>query len=174
YTRLELRRVLFRSGLVGKYVELKDSYKSIAEAFIHAGAANECQVDVKWIHSESITPENVDSKLSGLKGILVAPGFGTRGIEGKIMAVKYARENKIPFLGICLGMQCAVIEYARNVLGWNDAHTAEIDSETDKPVIHLMHDQHDVTDKGGTMRLGAYRCSLTKGAKVSEVYGREE
>ena len=161
-------------GLVGKYVELKDSYKSIAEAFIHAGAANECRVDVKWVHSESLNDDNIESQLGGLKGILVAPGFGTRGIQGKIKAVQYARENKIPFLGICLGMQCAVIEYARNVLGWEDAHTSEINNSSEKPVIHLMDNQKSVTKKGGTMRLGAYRCSISKDTKAFDVYGIEE
>ncbi len=162
-----------RIGLIGKYVELKDSYKSIAEAFIHAGASNGCEVDLEWIHSETLDEGNLDEKLGGLAGILVAPGFGTRGIEGKIRAVRYARENKVPFLGICLGMQCAVIEYARNVLGWEDAHTVEINKDTNHPVIHLMKEQEDITDMGGTMRLGAYPCRLTEGTNAYEVYNKE-
>lgn len=161
-------------GLIGKYVELKDSYKSIAESFIHAGADNNCKVELSWIHSEQLNDENVASELAELKGILVAPGFGTRGIEGKISAIKYARENKVPFLGICLGMQCAVIEFARNVIGWKDAHTVEIDNQTSKPVIHLMNDQKSITAKGGTMRLGAYECNLTPGSKAHSVYGQDQ
>lgn len=157
-------------GLIGKYIELKDSYKSIVEAFNHAGAENECRVELKWIHSETVNAENVASKLQGLKGILVAPGFGERGIEGKIEAVKYARENKVPFLGICLGMQCAVIEYARNVLELKAAHTAEI-ADTPHPVIDLMDTQKEVQDKGGTMRLGLYNCRITEGSKAHEAYG---
>ena len=160
-------------GLVGKYIELKDSYKSIVESFIHAGAFNNCKVNLVWIHSESITDENADERLRGLKGILVAPGFGSRGIEGKISSIKYAREHKIPFLGICLGMQCAVIEFARNVLGMQDAHTMEIDPNSSHPVIHLMHSQKSVTDKGGTMRLGSYNCKVKKGTKGFEIYETE-
>ena len=161
-------------GLVGKYVELKDSYKSIAEAFIHAGAANQCKVKLKWISSEDLTVENVEKELKGLQGVLVAPGFGTRGIEGKIEAVKYARENKIPFLGICLGMQCAVIEYARNVLGMEGAHTVEIKPSTPYPVIDIMQEQKSVTDMGGTMRLGAYPCELKEGSNVYNAYDKKE
>lgn len=161
-------------GLVGKYVELKDSYKSIAEAFIHAGAANQCKVKLKWISSEDLTVENVEKELKGLQGVLVAPGFGTRGIEGKIEAVKYARENKIPFLGICLGMQCAVIEYARNVLGMEGAHTVEIKPSTPYPVIDIMQEQKGVTDMGGTMRLGAYPCELKEGSNVYKAYDKKE
>ncbi len=160
-------------GLVGKYVELRDSYKSITEAFIHAGSSNNCKVKVRWIHSESLTKENVAETLKDLKGVLVAPGFGTRGIAGKIEAIRYIRENHIPFLGICLGMQCAVIEYARNVLGWPEAHTMEIDEKTSKPVIHLMNEQRDVVDKGGTMRLGAYPCQVNGGTNAFESYGKE-
>ena len=145
-------------GLVGKYVELQDAYKSILESFIHAGAANECKVNVVSIHSEYITEKNVDDKLKSMHGILVAPGFGERGIEGKIIAVKYARENNVPFLGICLGMQMAVIEYSRNILGMEDAMTTEITKNTSHPVIDLMEDQKSLTIKGGTMRLGAYSC----------------
>jgi len=159
-------------GLVGKYIELKDSYKSIAESFIHAGAHNEVSVELVWIHSEEITEKNAAAALKDVKGILVAPGFGERGIEGKIQAVRYARENNVPFLGICLGMQCAVIEYARNVLGLSDAHTAEIDPNTKHPVIDLMLDQQDVSDKGGTMRLGAYNCEIKPNTLAFEIYGQ--
>lgn len=161
-------------GLIGKYVELKDSYKSISEAFIHAGVANETKVKVKWIHSEKINEKNIESQLSGLDGILVAPGFGSRGISGKIETVKYARENKVPFLGICLGMQCAVIEYARNVLGWSEAHTTEIVEDCKAPVINLMSEQKDIEDMGGTMRLGAYKCLLTPGSNISKAYGTDK
>ncbi|MBA6155410.1 CTP synthase [Tenacibaculum sp. S7007] len=160
-------------GLVGKYVELHDSYKSITEAFIHAGAANKAKVKVRWIHSESLTPENAASKLQGLNGLLVAPGFGDRGIEGKIAAVQYVRENNIPFLGICLGMQMAVIEYSRNVLGLEKANSTEMAKELQHPVINLMEEQKDVTEKGGTMRLGAWDCEITKDSKVYEAYNAE-
>lgn len=159
-------------GLVGKYVELKDSYKSIAEALIHAGAMNETKVNVIWISSESLVDGDYQKKLAELDGILVAPGFGERGIEGKINAVKYARENKVPFFGICLGMQCAVIEYARNVLGLADAHSSEMNPETTNPVIDLMEEQKTVTNKGGTMRLGAYACKLEKGSLAHHIYGK--
>lgn len=158
-------------GLVGKYVELPDAYKSIVESFIHAGAANECKVDLVSIQSEGITPETVNEKLADLKGILVAPGFGHRGIEGKILAAQYARENKIPFLGICLGMQCAVIEFARNVLGLKDANSTEMVRTTPYPVIDLMEAQKEITDMGGTMRLGAYPCNLKKGTNAYAAYG---
>jgi len=130
-------------------------------------------VDVEWIHSDKITMGNVKSTLEGLDGVLVAPGFGSRGIKGKILAIQYVRENNIPFLGICLGMQCAVIEYARNVLGWKDAHTTEIIDDCTRPVIHIMDDQKEVTDKGGTMRLGAYKCKLLDGTKISDAYSEE-
>lgn len=159
-------------GLVGKYIELKDAYKSIAEAFIHAGVTNDCKVNLSWIHSESLTEENVKQKLSGLTGILVAPGFGHRGIEGKISAIRYARENGIPFFGICLGMQCAVIEFARNVLGMKDAHSTEMDAKTAYPVIDLLEAQKKVTNKGGTMRLGAYPCQLSEGSRAFTTYGK--
>ncbi|MCF8387854.1 MAG: CTP synthase, partial [Bacteroidales bacterium] len=139
-------------GLVGKYVELQDAYKSINESFVHASAENECHTDVKLIHSEQVDENNLDDLLRGLDGILVAPGFGDRGIDGKILAAKYARENNIPFLGICLGMQCAVIEFGRNVLGFSDAHSTEMDPKTHYPVIDLMEHQKKVCDKGGTMR----------------------
>jgi CTP synthase len=157
-------------GLIGKYIELKDSYKSIAEGFIHAGTAIECRVNIQWIHSESLTEENVKEKLAGLSGILVAPGFGHRGIEGKIAAIRYARENNVPFFGICLGMQCAVIEFARNVLGMTGAHSTEMDAATPYPVIDLLEGQKKVTHKGGTMRLGAYPCSLSEGSNAWSVY----
>jgi len=158
-------------GVVGKYVELPDAYKSIAEAFIHAGAENECKVKVEWIQSETLTKENYKEALCHLDGILVAPGFGERGIEGKILAVRYAREHEIPFFGICLGMQCAVIEFARNVLKL-DAASAEMNKNTPHPVIDLMESQKTVTKKGGTMRLGANPCELLKGSKVHHVYGK--
>ncbi|MFZ7105263.1 MAG: CTP synthase [Bacteroidota bacterium] len=161
-----------RIGLVGKYVELKDAYKSIAEAFIHAGVANECKVRLEWIHSEKIDEDNVASKLGHLQGVLVAPGFGDRGIEGKITAIRFVRENNIPFLGICLGMQCAVIEFARNVLGWKDAHSTEMNPNTKHPVIDFMESQKKITAKGGTMRLGEYGCQLEKGSKAYQVYGK--
>ena len=157
-------------GLIGKYVELQDSYKSILESFIHAGAVNEVRVNVRSIHSEHITENDILEKLHGLDGILVAPGFGERGIEGKINAVRYARENEIPFLGICLGMQMAVIEYARNVLGLTDANSTEMDGKTSNPVISLMQEQKTIVNKGGTMRLGAWDCELLKGSLVQEVY----
>ncbi|WP_221392334.1 CTP synthase [Dyadobacter sp. NIV53] len=159
-------------GLVGKYVELHDAYKSIVESFIHAGAANECKVNIEWIHSESLTEENVFEKLENLDGVLVAPGFGERGIDGKISAIQYVRENNIPFFGICLGMQMAVIEYARNVIGWENAHSVEMDGTTDHPVIHLMEDQKDVSNKGGTMRLGAYPCRIKKDSLANRIYGK--
>ncbi len=158
-------------GLVGKYVELQDSYKSILESFIHAGARNEVRVNVQSIHSEYINDQNYQAKLKGLDGILVAPGFGERGIEGKIQAVRHAREAGIPFLGICLGMQMAVIEYARNVLGLVDASSTEMDENTANPVISLMEEQKTITNKGGTMRLGAWDCKLTANSLVQKVYG---
>ena len=160
-------------GLIGKYVELKDAYKSINESFVHAGAANQYKVKVKSIHSESITASSVEISLQGLDGILVAPGFGTRGVEGKIEAIKYARENKIPFLGICLGMQCAVIEFGRNVLGFTDAHSTEMEPATAYPVIDIMEEQKSIEDMGGTMRLGAYPCTIEKGTRTFDVYGKE-
>ena len=157
-------------GLIGKYVELHDAYKSITEAFIHAGAANEVKVKIRWIHSESLTIDNVPEKLNGLNGILVAPGFGERGIEGKIESVRHARENNIPFLGICLGMQMAVIEFSRNVLKLTDANSTEMNTKTAHPVINLMEEQKEITNKGGTMRLGAWDCKLEKGSKVFDIY----
>lgn len=161
-------------GLVGKYVELKDAYKSIAEAFVHAGAANECRVNLKWIHSEKLTETNCASEFKDLKGILVAPGFGHRGLEGKILAVKYARENNVPFLGICLGMQVSVIEYARNVLKLEDADSLEMNPQTHNPVINLMEEQKNVTEKGGTMRLGAYECQLKEGTNCAKAYKSQQ
>ena len=159
-------------GLVGKYTELPDAYKSINESFIHAGTRNDCKVEVKYISSESITTGNVAEKLEGLAGVLVAPGFGERGIEGKIAAIRYVRENKIPFFGICLGMQCAVIEFARHVLKLNGAHTTEIDPKSPHPVIALMEDQKSRNAKGGTMRLGAYPCQLDKDSLAYRIYNQ--
>ncbi|HRN42172.1 MAG TPA: CTP synthase, partial [Vicingus sp.] len=159
-------------GLIGKYIELKDSYKSIAESIIHAGTKNQIQVELVWIHSEDIDEKNVSMLLTPLDGILVAPGFGERGIEGKITAVKYARENKVPFLGICLGMQCAVIEFGRNVLGFTDAHSTEMYPETPYPVIYLMEEQRSITKKGGTMRLGAYPCKVKADSLAHQAYGK--
>ncbi|MBK9543188.1 MAG: CTP synthase [Bacteroidetes bacterium] len=163
-----------RIGLVGKYIELKDAYKSIAESFIHAGVANESKVKVEWIHSEKIDSANVAAKLGGLHGVLVAPGFGDRGIEGKITAIQYVRENNIPFLGVCLGMQCAVIEFARNVIGWKDAHSTEMNPSTKHAVIDFMEGQKNITKKGGTMRLGEYNCNIQKGTKAASVYKKEK
>jgi CTP synthase len=158
-------------GLIGKYIELQDAYKSILESFVHAGAMNECQVQIINVHSEFITDDNVAEKLAGLDGLLVAPGFGHRGVEGKIVAVKYARENGLPFFGICLGMQMAVIEFARNVLGLKEAHSTEMNPETKDPVIDLMEEQKKVTAKGGTMRLGAYPCETKEGSLAQRIYG---
>lgn len=160
-------------GLIGKYVELQDSYKSILESFIHAGAENEVKVEVESIHSEYLNEDNAKFKLGHLDGILVAPGFGERGVEGKISAIRFVRENNIPFLGICLGMQMAVIEYSRNVLGLKDANSTEMDEETPHPVIALMEDQKSITHKGGTMRLGAWDCELVKNSLASKVYGEK-
>lgn len=171
--KLKYPKTVVRIGLIGKYLELQDAYKSILEAFIHAGAVNECEVQVINVHSEYITPENVAEKLGGLDGLLVAPGFGLRGVEGKITAVKYARENGLPFFGICLGMQMAVIEYARNVLGLAGANSTEMDEETKDPVIDLMEEQKEITEKGGTMRLGAYPCRIQEGTLAHKIYGTE-
>ncbi|MCO6357928.1 CTP synthase [Roseivirga pacifica] len=159
-------------GLVGKYVELPDAYKSIAEAFIHAGAHLECKVNIQWISSETINAKSARRSLSDLDGVLVAPGFGERGIEGKIETIKYVRENNIPFFGICLGMQCAVVEFARNVLNLEGAASTELNKETQHPVIDLMEDQKSIEDYGGTMRLGAYDCKLAKGSKAYSAYGK--
>ena len=158
-------------ALVGKYTELPDAYKSICESFIQAGAVNDCKVKLHYVNSEKIDASNVGEKLGKMAGILVAPGFGNRGIEGKIEAVHFARTHRIPFLGICLGMQCAVIEFARNVLGFKDATSTEMDPATKHPVIDLMEEQKGITAKGGTMRLGAYPCSLVPGSKAAQAYG---
>ena len=160
-------------ALVGKYVELQDAYKSILESFVHAGAANECKVNVHSIHSEFLDPSNVDEKLAGMDGILVAPGFGERGLEGKILAVRYARENKVPFFGICLGMQMCVVEFVRDVVGLKEAVSTEVNPATKYPVIDLMEDQKSTTIKGGTMRLGAYDCKLDKNSLAYRIYGNE-
>lgn len=160
-------------ALVGKYVELHDAYKSIAESFIHAGAVNECHVNIRWVHSEEITHKNVKEMLKGVKGILVAPGFGHRGINGKIEAAQYARENDIPYLGICLGMQIAVIEFARNVLGFANADSTEMSEMTKYPVIDLMEEQKGISNMGGTMRLGSYACQVKKDSKLYEAYKSE-
>ena len=170
-TKLKNPKDTITIGLIGKYVELQDSYKSILESFIHAGAANEVKVKVVSIHSEYLTVENVSKKLKGLHGVLVAPGVGERGIEGKIKAVQYVSEEGIPFLGICLGMQMAVIEYSRNVLGISSANSTEMAPETSEPVINLMEAQKGVTQKGGTMRLGAWDCTLLPNTLASTVYG---
>lgn len=161
-------------GLVGKYVELRDAYKSITESFIHAGAENQYKVNLKMIHSESINESTSKHLLKDLDGILVAPGFGERGIEGKIIAIRFARENKIPFLGICLGMQCAVIEFGRNVLGYKDAHSTEMNSKTPFPVIDIMEEQKKIDKKGGTMRLGSYPCTIKPDTKIWDVYKSAE
>ena len=157
-------------GLIGKYVELQDSYKSILESFVHAGAENNVKVNVISIHSEYISANNLNEKFKGLDGMLVAPGFGSRGIEGKVLAVKYARENNIPFLGICLGMQMAVIEFARNVLGMENANSTEMNDSTPYPVITFMEEQKNITDKGGTMRLGGWDCAIKPNTKAFDIY----
>ena len=157
-------------GLIGKYIELQDAYKSILESFVHAGAVNEVKVQVVNVHSEFITKENVEEKLDGLDGLLVAPGFGNRGIDGKIIAVQYARERNMPFFGICLGMQMAVIEFARNVLGLKDAHSTEMEASTTFPVINMMEEQKKIKMMGGTMRLGAYPCEIKEGSLAYKIY----
>jgi len=157
-------------GLVGKYIELKDAYKSIAESFNHAGATLECKVTIQWINAEKINSETAQGLLAGIDGVLVAPGFGSRGIEGKIQAIKFVRENKIPFLGICLGMQCAVIEFARHELNLDGANSTEFDEDTKFPVIDLMEEQKTVSNKGGTMRLGSYSCKLNEKSKSYQAY----
>ena len=163
-----------RLALVGKYVEHQDAYKSISESLMLAGVENGVQVEVKYVLSDDLWPENVAEQLEDVAGVLVAPGFGDRGIEGKIAAVRYAREHDLPFFGICLGMQCAVVEFARNVCGWEDAHSTEFDPQTAHPVIAMMEEQKKITDKGGTMRLGAYDCALTEGSRVRTIYGTEQ
>ncbi len=161
-------------GLVGKYVKLQDAYKSISESLIHAGVNNSCKVNIKWIHAEKIDKNNISKTLKNLHGVIVAPGFGDRGLEGKISAIKYIRENNIPFFGICLGMQSAVIEYARNVLGLKDANSIEMNPQTSAPVINLMHEQKEVTQKGGTMRLGSYECHLQKKSNAHNAYKKNK
>jgi CTP synthase len=161
-------------GICGKYTHLKDAYKSIIEAFVHAGVENDARVHLKWIDSQEVSSQGAEKNLSDVDGLLIPGGFGERGIEGKIEAVRYVRENRIPYLGICLGMQCAVIELARNVCGMKKANSYEFDHETPYPVIHLMPDQEKVTDMGGTMRLGAYPCILEKGSLAFAAYGEEE
>ena len=160
-------------ALVGKYVEHHDAYKSIVEAFIHGGAVNDCEVNIVWVQSDDLSQENVAKKLKGVSGVLVAPGFGDRGVEGKVAAVKHARVNNIPFFGICLGMQCAVIEFARNVCSWETANSTEFVEDSDHPIIDLMADQKDIQEKGGTMRLGLYDCKIKEGSKSYEAYGTD-
>jgi CTP synthase len=171
--KLEYPKYKVTIGLIGKYVELNDAYKSIIESFTHAGVANECKVKIELIHSEHINEDNCQQQLQHLDAILVAPGFGTRGIEGKIIAITYARENNIPFFGICLGMQCAVIEFARNVLHWKDAHSTEINPDTLYPVIDMMEEQKKISGMGATMRLGAYPCTVKKDSKAFTAYQTE-
>jgi len=170
--RLDHPKAEVNIGLVGKYVELPDAYKSINEAFNHAGAVNECKVNVHCIQSETLNSKNVKSKLRGLDGVLVAPGFGDRGIEGKINTITYLREKNKPFFGICLGMQCAVVEYGRSVIGLKDAHSTEMDQKAENPVIDMMEAQKEVTQKGGTMRLGSYKCEIAKGSLAHKIYGK--
>ena len=172
--KLKYPRSIVTIGLIGKYIELQDAYKSILESFIHAGAMNECKVNVVNVHSEFINEDNVAEKLDGLDGLLVAPGFGHRGIEGKITAVKYARENDLPFFGICLGMQMAVIEFGRNILGLTDAHSTEMNASTSHPVINMMEEQKKIKAMGGTMRLGAYPCKIKEGSLAASIYGKTE
>ena len=161
-------------ALVGKYVELQDAYKSIQEALVHAGVPNLCSVNVISVHSEELNSDNVAEELKGMHGIIVAPGFGQRGLDGKIIAIKHARENRVPFFGICLGMQCCVIEFARNVLKLEDANSAEMNANTPYPVIDIMEEQKAITNKGGTMRLGAYACELKEESLAKSIYGRTE
>lgn len=161
-------------ALVGKYVEHHDAYKSIVEAFIHAGAVNDCSVNIRWLQSDDLDADNIAEKLEGVSGVLVAPGFGGRGIAGKVAAVNHARTNNIPFFGICLGLQCAVIEYARNVCGWPEASSTEFDEDTEYPIIDLMPDQKDIEEKGGTMRLGQYNCEVKEDSKAFEAYGQQQ
>lgn len=169
--KLKRPRYKVTIGLIGKYIELQDAYKSILESFIHAGAMNDCKVQVVNVHSEFITNENVADKLQDLDGLLVAPGFGFRGVEGKVTAVKYARENNLPFFGICLGMQMAAIEFARNVLGLQDANSTEMQPNTTNPVIDMMEEQKKITMKGGTMRLGSYPCEVKPDTLAGKIYG---
>ncbi len=171
--RLENPKSIVHIGLVGKYVELVDAYKSIIESLIHSGTNNECEVKLKLIHSEQINEKNIKGKLKDLSGIIVAPGFGDRGIDGKILTAEYARKNKIPFFGICLGMQCAVVEFARNVLKLKDAHSTEMNKNTSHPVIDIMEEQKKVSVKGGTMRLGAYQCDIDPKSKTFSIYNQK-
>ncbi len=161
-------------ALVGKYVQLHDAYLSVVEALKHAGVANHAEVNIKWVDSELLSDFNVNTTLADVDGILVPGGFGNRGIEGKVIAIRYAREHKIPFLGLCLGMQLAIVEFARNVLGYSDAHSSELNPNTTHPVIHIMPDQHGVTDLGGTLRLGSYKCILDENSKAYALYGKKE
>lgn len=172
--KLKYPKAKITIGLIGKYIELQDAYKSILEAFVHAGAINECKVQVIPIHSEFITTENVKEKLQNMDGLLVAPGFGLRGIEGKIIAVQHARETGLPFFGICLGMQMAVIEFGRDVLGIKDAHSTEMEPGTQGAVIDMMEEQKKITKMGGTMRLGAYPCEIVPGTLAHKIYGKTE
>ncbi len=165
---------LIKIALVGKYVDHQDAYLSIVESFKHAGAVNNCEVDIVWISSDHLDKERVNEQLKGVSGILVAPGFGARGVEGKLVAIQYAREQGIPFFGICLGMQCALIEFSRNVCGWKDADSTEFNADTQYPVVDLMLEQKSIDDKGGTMRLGAYDCTLEAGSKALKAYGDPE
>ncbi|MDG1031194.1 MAG: CTP synthase [Flavobacteriaceae bacterium] len=168
--RLKFPKNTINVGLIGKYVELQDSYKSILEALVHAGSVNETKVVIHSIHSEFIDYDQIKNQISKLDGVIVAPGFGSRGIEGKIKSIKYVRENNIPFFGICLGMQMAVIEYSRNILNLEGSNSTEMDEKTLHPVISLMQDQKNIINKGGTMRLGSWRCDLDKGSKVFKIY----
>ena len=160
-------------ALVGKYIQLHDAYISVVEALKHAGVAHRARVHIKWVDSETVTRENAPEILSGVSGILVPGGFGDRGIDGKIYAIQYARENGIPFLGLCLGMQLAIVEFARDVIGWEDAHSVELNPATTHPVIHLMPEQDGIEDIGGTLRLGSYPCVLDKSSKAFALYGEE-
>ncbi|MCB9203077.1 MAG: CTP synthase [Flavobacteriales bacterium] len=161
-------------GLVGKYVSLQDSYLSIAESFIHAGAYLDAKVDIRWIYSGELTKENIEETFKGLDGILIAPGFGDRGIEGKVLAAQYCRENNIPTLGICLGMQTMAIEFARNILGYEKAESTEVNTQTEHPVISIMEQQKGVTEKGGTMRLGSWTCELKENTSIKSIYEKSE
>jgi CTP synthase len=172
--RLKTPETTVPVALVGKYVAHQDAYKSISESFVLAGAAQGVNVDVDYVLADDLTDENVGERLSGAAGVLVAPGFGDRGVDGKIAAARWAREENVPFFGVCLGMQCAVVEFARNVCGWEGAHSTEFDEETPYPVIALMEEQKQIQDKGGTMRLGRYDCRLTDGSRARSIYDDEE
>ena len=171
--QMEERPQKVRVALVGKYVSLHDAYISVVEALKHASAANDAVVDIKWVDSETINDENVKDELADVDGIIVPGGFGDRGIEGMISAIHYARTNKVPYLGLCLGMQLTIVEFARNVLGYNDAHSSEFNPDSFHQVIHIMPDQHAVTDLGGTLRLGSYPCKLDPESKSYKLYGKE-